>query len=87
MMLSILSFCAAVLIVLNGVFGVIRRMNRCTPHGMRFAWLAMTTGAFGVLLRPLYGASPPSLWETILLVGIAFYIAFDRRQRACEVPQ
>lgn len=81
MTLIVISTVAAAVILVRGMFFSIPRMDRCTPHGIRLAWLAMTTGALGVLVRPLYGARPPSMWETALLVGIALYVLFDRRRR------
>lgn len=82
MILLAISLLAAAVILVRGLFFVINRMNRCTPHGMRLAWLAMTTGALGVVVSPLYGSRQPSLWETALLVGIALHVLCDRRRRS-----
>lgn len=86
MTLLTLNMLAAAVILVRGMFGVIRMMNKCTPHGMRVAWLAMTTGAAGVLISPFYMIRIPTLWETALWVGVALYIIFDRREpAACGV--
>jgi len=80
MTLLLINLAAAIVILVRGLFFAINRMDRCTPHGMRLAWLVMTTGALGAIVGPLYGVRP-SLWQTALAVGIALYVCFDRRHR------
>jgi len=80
-MLLAISCFAALVILIRGLFSTINQMGRQTSHGIRFAWIAMTTGAAGVLFGPLCGRlHSPSIWETALLVGIACHIAFERRR-------
>lgn len=78
-MMTALNTVAAIVILINGLFSVINSMGRHTGHGMRIAWLAMTTGAFGVLLGPLFGHPPPGPYWTGLLVGFALFVIFERR--------
>jgi len=77
--LLLINIAAALLILVRGMFFAINRMDRCTPHGMRLAWLGITTGALGIIVGPLYGIHP-NFWQTALVVGIALYVLFDRRR-------
>lgn len=79
-----LNVIAAVVILINGLFFVINRMSRHTRHGMRVAWLILTTGALGVAVSPLYCRWQPTLWETILIVGVALHFVFERRLATCS---
>lgn len=79
--LLIANFVAALVVFVHGVWAI-NHMTRHTDHGVRLAWLAITTGAFGVLLSPIYGHTFPAAWEAILNVGIALHVAFERRHHA-----
>lgn len=78
--LTILNMAAAAVIVAHGVFAVINSMGRHTGHGMRLAWSILTTGALGVLVGPLFDKLPPGPSWTIMLVGLAASILFERRK-------
>ncbi len=67
-------------IAFMGVFMAINRMGRSTCHIARAAWVFITTAAFGVLVGPLYGRMPSDLAETVMYVGVAFFLVFDRRE-------
>lgn len=80
-MLLALTLIAALGIFVKGLFFSLNNMSRHTSHGMRLAWVSLTTGAAGVLLSPLYGRMhSPTFWETALVVGIAMYVLFERRR-------
>jgi hypothetical protein len=79
--LVVITLVAAATIFIRGLFSFINNMTRHTQIGFRIAWICMTTGSFGILLSPLFTAYRPTMWETILLVGLAVYVAFNRRQR------
>jgi len=78
-LLLTLNSLASMVIVFYGVFSVINAMSHATRAGMRTTWVALTTGALGVLLAPLFGKPTPGPYWTAVLVGIALYILFDRR--------
>lgn len=78
--LAFLNTMAAAIILTHGLFHVINAMGHGTRHGMRCAWIVLTTGALGVLLAPLFDKPVPSPYWTGILVGIALYILFDRRR-------
>lgn len=78
-MITLITMTAAAVIVLHGVFFVINRMGRDTPFGIRFAWIFVTVGAMGAFLSPMFHARSPTIWEVILLVGVATYNIFNRR--------
>jgi hypothetical protein len=70
--------CSAVVLF----FGMqaINNMNRSTSIGMRLSWIALTTGAAGILVAPLFGHLHPGLWLTLLHVGICLHVVFDKRR-------
>jgi hypothetical protein len=78
-MILIINMIAAAIVLSYGL-GAINRMSGCTCNGMRIAWLALTTGALGVLVGPLYGNALPGAWGTVLHVGIALHVIFERRR-------
>ena len=80
MMLLVLSMLAAVVIVVNGLFFAINNITRHTAHGIRIAWILMTTGALGVFLGIVFSRWRPSVWDTALFVGLALYLIFERRR-------
>lgn len=82
MILSVISMLAAVVIVINGLFFVINKMSRHTAHGIRIAWILMTSGASGVLLGVIFGKWLPSLCDAVLLSGVALFMILDRRRPA-----
>lgn len=88
MILFIVNMCAAAVVFVSGLFFAIKNMNRCTSTGIRFAWIFMTTGALGVLIAPVFGARSPTIPETVLLVGFAIFIHYERRNRElwCRSP-
>ncbi|HJV54314.1 MAG TPA: hypothetical protein VJ652_22815 [Noviherbaspirillum sp.] len=77
-----LNMCAAAIIFASGLFGAINNMTRCTRHGIRLAWVILTTGAFAVLLSPFYGAPKPTWPEVLLNCGVALFVLGNRR-RSC----
>lgn len=79
-LLTLLNTMSTSIIVLHGLFSVINAMGHKTGHGIRVAWIAMTTGALGILLGPLFNKPTPGPYWTGILVGIALYILFDRRR-------
>lgn len=79
-LLLIVNTAASAIIVIYGVFSVINAMSHATGAGMRASWVALTTGALGVLLGPLFDKPTPSPYWTGVLVGLALYILFDRRR-------
>ena len=81
-MILALNLAAALVVFLVGLFGAINNMSRCTRHGIRIAWVMLTTGAFAVLLGPLYGDTNPTWAEVILNAGCALFVVANRR-RAC----
>jgi hypothetical protein len=78
-MITVLNMIAAVTVLVCGL-AAINKMTRRTSQGMRVAWLALTTGALGVLVAPLYGYPSPGVWGTALNVGIALHLVFERRR-------
>lgn len=78
--LLFLNTMAAAVILTHGLFSVINAMGHATRHGMRCAWIILTTSALGVLVGPLFDKPVPSPYWTGILVGIALYILFDRRR-------
>lgn len=72
---------AAILIFILGLFYAINNMSGETIHCMRYAWIAMTTGALAILLGPLFGFGPPSFSQTLLNVGVAVFLVVDRSRR------
>lgn len=81
MILLIVNLCAAAVVFVSGLFFVIKNMTWCTKAGIRLAWLCMTTGALGVLIAPMFSVRTPSIAETVLLVGFAIFIIYERRNR------
>jgi len=81
MITIIVSMIAAAIVVVHGIFSKINRMSRCTPIGMRVAWILVTAGAMGMLLSPFFDYRQPSAWEAALMSGVAAYVLFDRRKR------
>jgi hypothetical protein len=79
-LLLLLNTAATAGIVLHGVFTAINAMGHGTGHGMRLAWITLTTGALGVLLAPLFGKAQPGAHWTCILIGAALYLVFDRRR-------
>jgi hypothetical protein len=77
MILLALNLLAAAVILVDGMFFTINRMTKHTRHGMRFAWLTMTTGALGILISPLFYKWHPTPWETTLIVGLALCMIFE----------
>ena len=86
-LLLTLNLLAATLIVLYGVFSVINAMTHATSHGMRLAWVVLTTGALGVLLAPLFDKPMPPAPLTAVLVGVALHILCDRRSPIWRILQ
>lgn len=85
MLLLSINLLAALVIFIKGLFFVVNSMDRRTSHVVRLAWVVMTTVALCVLLDPLYGNwRCPNLRETVLLVGLAIYVGFERR-RPCAL--
>lgn len=83
MLLLSITMLSTLVVLIKGLFFAINAMSRGTCNLVRIAWLAMTTGAFGVLVSPLYGHwHSPTVWEALLVAGIALYGVFDRRQPA-----
>lgn len=80
-MLTVISMCAAAVIFISGLFSAVNKMTRCTSVGIRFSWIFLTTGSLGVLISPFFHVRTLSISETILLVGIASYIIFERRSQ------
>jgi hypothetical protein len=72
---------AAAIVLCYGL-RAINCMGRNTSMGMRLSWLALTTGAAGVLVAPLFGSLHPGLWTTLLHVGICLHVVFDHRRSA-----
>jgi len=81
MITLIVSMIAAAIVVLHGIFSKINRMSRCTPTGMRVAWVLVTAGSMGIFLSPFFGRAAPTVWEAALMSGVAGYVLFDRRKR------
>jgi len=79
-MIILLNSIAAAVILINGLFFTINRMGRHTRHGIRFAWMVMVTGSLGVLLGPLFGYPPPSPAATLMHIGFALFVMFNRRK-------
>jgi len=79
MMLLILHTLATAAILICGLYFALNRMTQKTMHGMRLAWVLMTTGALGALVAPLLGTWHPTTWETALTVGFALYLLSERR--------
>lgn len=71
---------ACLAIVLMGMFMAINNMSRCTRHAVRFAWILITSGAFGTVTAQIFGHKLPTLAETAGWLGIALFVAFDRRK-------
>lgn len=70
---------SALIIFSHGVLFVLNKMSDCTHHGIRWAWLILTTGSVSVLLAPLYGNLQATLPSTIIIAGAALYALWDRR--------
>lgn len=79
-LLVLLNTMSTSIIVLHGLFSVINAMGHGTRHGIRAAWIVMTTGALGILLGPLFNKPTPGPYWTGILVGIALFILSDRRR-------
>lgn len=85
-MMLALNLAAAAVVFLFGLFGAINNMTGCTRHGIRIAWILLTTGALAVLLGPLYGYVSPRWSEVLLNVGVALFVVTSRR-RNCAYCQ
>lgn len=88
MILFIVNMVAAAVVFVSGLFFAIKNMSLCTKFSIRFAWIFMTAGAFGVLVAPFFRVRAPSISETVLLVGMAVFIVCERRNRQiwCRWP-
>jgi len=85
-MMLALNLVAAAVVFLFGLFGAINNMTGCTRHGIRIAWILLTTGALAVLLGPLYGYVTPRWSEVLLNCRIALCLLVSRR-RNCAYCQ
>jgi len=74
--LNILQALAALYVLGEGVIAL-NRMSRRTAHGIRLAYLVLTTGAVAAVTSSL-GAS--NIFECLFAVGVALYLALDRRK-------
>lgn len=70
-----------------GLFMAINNMTHCTSHAMRFAWVAITTAAASVVLGPLFGRVPSDFVEMIMYIGVAVFLAVDRRRYADRIKR
>lgn len=86
-MMLALNMLAAAVIFTSGLFGAINNMTRCTRHGIRLAWVILTTGALAVLLEPFYGASSPAWQEVLLNCGVALFVLGNRRRSCAAVDR
>jgi hypothetical protein len=78
-MIAAINMVAAAIVLVCGMASI-NQMGRGTCNGMRVAWIALTTGALGVLAGPVFGYPPPGIWGTVLHVGIALHVVFERRR-------
>lgn len=78
--LYITNFCACAIVLCAGMFLAINNMSRCTDRAIRWAWILLTTGAFGVLIGIVYGNFSPSIADVALHVGVAIFAFSDRRR-------
>jgi hypothetical protein len=78
-MIAAINMVAAAIVLAYGVTAI-NQMGRITCNGMRVAWIALTTGALGVLAGPIFGYPAPGMWGTVLHVGIALHVIFERRR-------
>ncbi|MBY0556559.1 MAG: hypothetical protein K2P77_05080 [Burkholderiaceae bacterium] len=73
-MLLVIYYCAAAVLLFQGLFHVLNHMDRHSCNVTRLAWLLMTTGALQVLLAPIFGATPmPTFGDVLLLGSVAGY--------------
>lgn len=81
LVLFVLNLLAALVIFVSGLFFSVNRMTRCTPLRVRLTWICLTAGAFGVLIGPVFGTRQPNLAETLILIGMAAFVLYERRNR------
>lgn len=79
--LAVIAYVAALLILVSGLFYGLNRTTCGTPVNVRVFWICLTIGAFCVVTAPLFGTWRPSLGETLVLVGVATFVVFERRNR------
>jgi len=56
------------------------RMTRETHHGVRLAFICMSTGAFGLLMAVFATDYVPSIAEGLFAVGVGLLTMFGRRE-------
>jgi hypothetical protein len=78
-MIAAINMVAAAIVLAYGVTAI-NQMGRITCNGMRITWIALTTGALGVLAGPIFGYPTPGICGTVLHVGIALHVIFERRR-------
>lgn len=64
----------------------VNNMGRETRHGIRYAWVGLTTAAFSILISPLFGEVNPSRSEVFFTVCVALFVLANRR-RNCPYCQ
>lgn len=69
----------AALYVLGVGLIALNRMSHSTAHTIRAAYLTLTAGALA-LLASAVGATPTSKLECAFAIGVALYLAADRRK-------
>lgn len=74
--ISIVQGLAALYVLLIGLYSL-NRMGPRTRHGMRFSYVALTTGALAALALCFYRSD---LLVCMFAVGVAAYVAFNRRK-------
>jgi hypothetical protein len=79
--ISIVQGLAALYVLLVGL-GTLNRMGPRTGHGMRFSYVALTTGAVAALALCFYRSD---LLVCLFAVGVAAHFAFNRRKTGAWV--
>lgn len=84
---KVVTVTACVSIVFMGLFMALNKMGPSTSHVVRFAWILITWGAFGVGLAQIFGHdTAPTLVQTVGWLGTGLFLAFDRRDYFVTKP-
>jgi len=75
--LALLQALAGMYVIAKGL-NALNRMSSRTAHGIRLAYLVLTTGAVAVVTSSLGSGN---IFECFFAVGAALYLALDRRNQ------
>jgi len=78
--MSYLNLACALVVLFYGVFFALNKMDRCTHHGIRIAWIVITAGAFSMIVAPFYAIALSDWPQTLFNIGSALFVVIDRRR-------